>query len=202
MRRTSGCHGSLGTPDPGLDLSGVDHTVQALIVQGLSDQTRASYRTGVNRYLRFCRQFSLPPLPLSQLNLCRIVAALQMQNLSPPTIRVYLSGVRYYQIQAGGQDPSRSDMPKLNYVLRATQRVRPIRSRQLRLPITPPILRHLHSIWAVSPVTYTSRMLWAACCSSRSYAQGNSLVRQQGRTHHPCCRRRTCQWTAMTTRRQ
>ena len=104
--------------------------------------------------------FTSAPTPLSAqpVPLCRL------PNLSPPTVRVYLSGVRYHQIQAGGPDPSRSDMPQLNYVLRATQRARPIRSRQLRLPITPPILRHLHFVWAVSPITYTSRMLWAACC--------------------------------------
>ncbi len=92
------------------------------------------------------------------------MAFLYAQNLSPSTIRVYLSGVRYHQIQSGGPDPSHSDMPQLHYVLRATQRARPLCTRQLRLPITPSILRHLHSTWAAAPVTFTSRMLWAACC--------------------------------------
>ncbi len=55
-------------------------------------------------------------------------------------------------------------MPQLHYVLRAIRRTRPVRSRQLRLPITPAILHHLRSVWAASPVTYTYRMLWAACC--------------------------------------
>ena len=92
------------------------------------------------------------------------MAFLHSQNLSPSAIRVYLSGVRYYQIQSGGPDPSRTDMPQLHYVLRAIKRDRPVGSRQLRLPITPAILHHLHSIWAVPPVPYSSRMLWAACC--------------------------------------
>ena len=142
----------------------MDHTVQELIDRGLSSGSRSTYRTGINRYLRFCLHFSLPPLPLSQVNLCRFAAFLHTQDLSPSTIRVYLSGVRFYQIQAGGPDLSHADMPQLHYVLRATQRARPVGLRKLRLPITPAILRHLHSVWAAPPVTCTSRMLWAACC--------------------------------------
>ena len=107
-------HGTAGSPDAGLDLPGVDRSVQTLIGRGLSTRSHASYRTGITRYLRFCQRFSLPSLPLSQLNLCRFVAFLHAQNLSPSTIRVYLSGVRYHQIQSGGLDPSRIDMPQLH----------------------------------------------------------------------------------------
>ena len=142
----------------------MDEAVQDLVTRGLSSQSRASYRTGVNRFMGFCRRFSIPPFPLSQTNLCRFVAFLHAQNLSPSAIRVYLSGVRFYQIQSGGPDPSRTDMPQLHYVLRAIKRVTPVGSRQVRLPITPSVLHHLHSVWAASPVTYTSRMLWVACC--------------------------------------
>ena len=142
----------------------MDEAVQDLVTWGLSSQSRASYRTGVNRFMGFCCRFSIPPFPLFQTNLCRFVAFLHAQNLSPSAIRVYLSGVRFYQIQSGGPDPSRTDMPQLHYVLRAIKRATPVGSRQVRLSITPSILHHLHSVWAASPVTYTSHMLWAACC--------------------------------------
>ena len=108
----------------------MDHTVQELIDRGLSSRSRSTYRTGINRYLRFCLHFSLPPLPLSQVNLCRFAAFLHTQDLSPSAIRVYLSGVRFYQIQTGGPDPSHADMPQCPLSYPAGKASRP--------PKTPP----------------------------------------------------------------
>ena len=142
----------------------MDQAVSTLLAQGLSPQSLATYRTGITRYLNFCHQLQLIPLPASQSNLCRFVAVLHHQNISHATIRVYLSGVRFLQIRSGGPDPSRADMPQLHYVLRAAKRAKPLSTRSLRLPITPRILRLLLSIWSIHPVPYTARMLWAACC--------------------------------------
>ncbi len=161
----------------GLDLSGGDRTIQELIDRGLSARSRSTYRTGINHYLRFYRQFGLPSLPLSQLHLCRFTAFFYAQNLSPSATRVNLSGVRYYQIQAGGPDPSHTDMPQLHYVLRATP------PTNHTCHPTPPPLRmgrpadHLHCYgqhvaWDVLPVC----------------AQANSPALRRGHTSNQCYR--------------
>ena len=142
----------------------MDQTVHTLLRQGITPSTSLSYRSGIRRYYTFCTQFLLPPLPLSQSMLCRFVAWLHEQGLSPSSIRLYLSAVRFHQISLGGPDPSLTDMPQLHYILRAIRRTQPLHSRSSRLPITPSILRHLHSVWSAPPVAHDTCMLWAACC--------------------------------------
>ena len=65
---------------------------------------------------------------------------------------------------SGGQDPGLAQFPRLHYVIRAVSRTSPAASRPSRLPITPDVLRLLHSVWSVPPLTFNHRMLWAACC--------------------------------------
>ena len=123
-----------------------------------------SYRSGIRRYLAFCRRFALSPLPLSDNSLCRFVAALHADCLSPSSIRLYLSSLRFFQICLGNSVPDPVNFPRLHYVLRAVQRCNPRYRRAPRLPITPAILRHLYSAWSQSPVPYEHHMWWAACC--------------------------------------
>ena len=136
----------------------------SLLAQGLASSTLATYRSGIRRYTAFCRQFGLTPLPLSDLNLCRFVSYLHQQQLSPASVRLYLAALRYLQIVAVGHDPQPGEFPRLQYAVRAVRRLTPSRSWPLRLPITPAILRSLHRRWSPSPVSYRSRLLWAACC--------------------------------------
>ena len=128
----------------------MDNTVQTLSRQGLSCQSHASYQTGINHYLRFCCLFPLPSLPLSQPNLCRFVAFLHTQNLSPSAIRVYLSGVRYYQIfsQVAQTPPA---LICRSYITSSEPSRWP-----LCLPIMPSVLRHCtlsgpHHQWPTRP---------------------------------------------------
>ena len=65
---------------------------------------------------------------------------------------------------SGGSDPGLADFPRLHYVLWAISRISPRLRRPSRLPITPSVLRHLYSVWSTAPISYESRMLWAACC--------------------------------------
>ena len=115
------------------------------------------HRSGIRRYTAFCQQFGLTPLPL---NLCCFVSYLHQQQLSPASVRLYLAALCYLQIVAVGHDPQPGEFPRLQY---AVQRLTPSRSRPLRLPITPAILRSLHR-WSPPPVSYWSRLMWAACC--------------------------------------
>ena len=117
----------------------------------------------MRQYLSFCTRFSLAPFPVNQLALRRFVAWLHTWELSLSSIRQYLSAVRYHQI-FGGPDPSLSDMPRLHYLLTAARRLQPAHTRPLRLPITPDILLYLFRQWYTPPVSYDTRMLWAACC--------------------------------------
>ena len=147
-----------------MDLASLDQSVLSLLTQGLASSTLATYRSGIRRYTAFCRQFGLTPLPLCDLNLCRFVSYLHYQHLSPASVHLYLASLRYLQIVAGGRDPHPGEFPRLQYAVRAVRRLNPSRSRPLRLPITPAILRSLHRAWSSPPVAYRNRLLWAACC--------------------------------------
>ena len=69
--------------------------------------------------MAFFHQYSLHPLPLTDLNLCRFVSVLHNQQLSPSSIRLYLSSLRFLQISSGGRDPCFAEFPRLHYVIRA-----------------------------------------------------------------------------------
>ena len=65
-----------------LGLDDLDISVRSLIGCGIAKSTLASYESGKRRYLAFCTQFSLPPLPVSESTPCRFVAALHSDKLS------------------------------------------------------------------------------------------------------------------------
>ena len=94
------------------------------------------------------------------------VAWLAKEGLAHQTIRSYLSAIRHFHILAGQGDPLVGDpYPMLQYVLRGIKRSPTRTARQLRLPITPTILRTLKQQWqtmAARDQDYI--MLWAACC--------------------------------------
>jgi hypothetical protein len=147
-----------------VDIRRMDKIFCTLLNQGIAPSTSRSYSSGVRRYLSFCSLYNLVPRPLSQATLCRFAAYLLSIQLTPTTIRSYLSALRFYQISNGGQDPGMSDWPQLHYVLRAIHRTSPALSRPTRLPVTPEVLRSLYVVWDSQPVSYVSQMLWAACC--------------------------------------
>ena len=86
------------------------------------------------------------------------------QSVTWGTIKSYLSALRFFQIRAGGPDPSLSTFPRLCYVLKGIHKANPDHKRKQRLPITLSVLLQLHSVWSKPPVSYNSTMLWAACC--------------------------------------
>ena len=134
--------------------------------KALAPSTLCSYGSGQRRYLNFCRDASFQPLPVSEHTLCTFVAHLARERLTHQTIKTYLSAVRHYHIMAGQGAPFvGSAFPLLQYVLRGIKRSPAHPPRQLRLPITPAILRSLKAVWsprAMSDSDYI--MLWAACC--------------------------------------
>ena len=142
----------------------MDRAVHKYFAQSLAPSTKATYSSAIKRFICFCSTFNLTPLPLTDTLLSRYAAFLAENNLSFPSIRLYLSALRFLQVSHGHSNPSLSSTPYLQLVLRGIHRSGPGQSRQKRLPITPHILHQLYSLWSAAPVTYDKVMLWAACC--------------------------------------
>ena len=151
----------------GLDLQKLEEAVQFYFTKGLAQSTLRTYRGGKDRYLKFCFQAVLNPLPVSEQVLCSFVSHLAQQGLKYRTIKVYLSAVRHLQIAGNYPDPfGGSPMPKLEYVLRGVKKHEVEKGEGQRpcLPITPEILRQLKSQWEPTAHTWDTRMVWATCC--------------------------------------
>ena len=147
--------------DPtGAPKSGV---VRSFFDQGISEATRAVYQSGWRQYTKFCTEFTLSPLPLTEHTLCQFAAVLS-ESVSWGTICSYLSALRFYQICAGLPDPSLASLPRLAYLMKGIHRSLPDHTRDKRLPITPDLLRKLHMVWSQDTRTFDRVMLWAACC--------------------------------------
>lgn len=97
------------------------------------------------------------------MNLCRFVAHLYNIQLASSSVRLYLSALRFFQINLSGVDPSLPDMARLHYTVRGLSRLQLAGDRPTRLPITLDILETLFRVWSVESPTYERVMLWAAC---------------------------------------
>ena len=122
--------------------------------------------------MAFCSQLGVSrPLPVTEELLCRFVAMLGREGLKHSTIKVYLSGVRFYQIAQGLGDPFRgvgTSHPQLEYVMRGIKRVQAeggVKTKP-RLPVTPLILDKLQDrLCGGTRGTQDDWMLWAAACT-------------------------------------
>ena len=63
----------------------MDKAVSGILTRGVADSTLATYESGKRRYLAFCSQFHLAPLPIIESTLCRFVAFLATTSPSSPT---------------------------------------------------------------------------------------------------------------------
>ena len=95
--------------------------------------------------------------------MCRFAVFLA-ESISWGTIRSYISALRFYQISVGLPDPSIASFPRLTYLLKGIRKHSPDHVRSRRLPITPDILRSVHTVWSQGSMTFNKVMLWAACC--------------------------------------
>ena len=106
------------------------------------------------------------PFPVSESILCYFASFLGCQQLSPQSIKTYLSGIRHTQITLGLPDPRQfSSLPRLHLVQAGIQRMYTQQngtSKQIRLPITPSILLQLRAYWNQHAGEPDSIMLWAA----------------------------------------
>ena len=127
----------------------MDQAVQEYYTAALTPATHRTYKAAKRKYLTFCVNFSLSPIPTSENILCYFAACLGQEGLASSTIRTYLSGICQIQIAAGFPDPLIDHMPRLRQALKGirVQAVRIGRHPHPRLPITPSILPKLRRVW-------------------------------------------------------
>ena len=152
-----------GTSDAAarLDLGELESSAAFHFAKGLADSMHETYRAGENRFLRFRQLAGASPLPVSEGLLCKFVTYLVSEGLKHQSLKTYLSGVWYWQIRSGYLDPfHNSHMPRLDYTMKGIKRVEAQtgRGKRVRLPITPPLLRRMKTMWAGSMDTYNAKM--------------------------------------------
>ena len=142
----------------------MDQAVQEYYTAALTPATHKTYKAAEHKYLTFCINFNLSPLPTSECLLCYFVTYLGQEGLASSTIWSYVSGVHQTQIAAIFADPQIDHMPWLRQVLKGI-RVQAVRIGRHPCPcllITPSIFRKLRRVWLESSHTFNNAMLWAA----------------------------------------
>ena len=148
-----------------MHISTLDLSVDQYLGQCVAPSTHSASATACRRYSAFCQQFRLSLLfPLEEETLCCFVAHLSQQGLKHRSIKSYLSGLRFTQIQHALGSPSFSSMHRLEYVLVGIKRSQALAgsTQKPRLPITPPILKNLRRSWFRKENHQNPVMLWTA----------------------------------------
>ena len=96
--------------------------------------------------------------------MCLFVAYLAQQHLKHRTIKSYLSGLIFTQIQLALGSPVFNTMHRLDYVLTGIKHSQAQAGvlQKPRLPITIAIMRKLQQVWLSSEGYQDGTMLWAA----------------------------------------
>ena len=119
----------------------------------------------MKKFNQFCRDTNFAMQgTVNQNTLCYFVAYLAKHNLSPATIKVYLSALRYHHIANDLPEPNRLNMPKLKIMSNGVTKVaaKTLSQKTARLPITPDILRRVYKLWLPRSFEYETIMMWAA----------------------------------------
>ena len=133
--------------------------------RGVASSTARTYQSAKCRYACFCQAANCQLLPLTEASLSKFVSYLANQKLKHQTIKVYLSALRHLQIPEGLGNPFLpGSFPRLEYILKGIKHTPSVQSKETRLPITPPILKSLWSVWSSQVNDPDVVMLWAACC--------------------------------------
>ena len=90
----------------------------------------------------------IQPLPVNQQTLCYYVAYLAKHNLSPATIKFYLSALWHQHIASNVPELDRAKMQKLKIVRIGITHVSALKTKEThtRLPITSDILRRIYRL--------------------------------------------------------
>ena len=171
-----------------MDIHSLDNALQGYYSAALATSTHKTYRAAERRYVAFCEKFGVKPLPSNENNLCYFVTWLGQEGLQHSTIHTYLSGVRQIQIAHGFPDPKFDNMPRLCQILRGVKVVAGLqgRSKRIRLPITPSVLRKMKQIWVDGEEDFDKVMLWAAATTTFfTFCRAGEITIPEGKTYDP-----------------
>jgi hypothetical protein len=105
--------------------------------------TRKTYGAGIRKFLKFCGQHQVSPLPAQKETVAYFAVALT-RELTPSTIRVYLSAVTLMHRIAGFSDPAHNNY-LLKLVLKGAKRIHSLQPTKKREPITVQLLANILS---------------------------------------------------------
>ena len=163
------------------------------------------YKTGTKKFDEFCKKHKIiNPMPVDQRLLCYYITYLAQQGLADSTIRVYLSALRHHHIAYDIPEPDRTKMPKLKLVDSGIRRTKARTPKQIRLPVTPDILRQVYKHWYSSRHDYETIMLWSVstlCFFGFSGWVNSSVLQTQNTMLPPTCHSRMWQWIATQAHR-
>ena len=150
----------------GLDITHLWNTVQSYYHRGAAQSTKFVYASGQQRYLNFCSSVARQPPPMCESTLLLFVSHLAACGLSCTTIKVYLSTVRHFHTTYSHHKEFQEQLtPRLQ------QAIKGIKKRQARLKepkirrlITVEIMHKIHFVLSCRPVSFSTKMLWAAGC--------------------------------------
>ena len=127
-----------------MDIHQLDDAVRRYFAAALARSTHKTYAAAERRYLNFCKDFNLIPLPVSESTLCYFVACLGQQGLAHSSISTYLSGIRQVHISHGFGDPQPTKWSFLWQVLKGVRVEAGKKGRApiFQLPITTAILQN------------------------------------------------------------
>ena len=113
----------------------LSHNLDWILQESLSRNTRNTYKSALQSYLKFCSQMAFIPLPSNE-HILMLYVASSFQRLGFKTLKVYLAGIQYSSIMQG-YPLSVADMHRLHYALRGIRR---IQGNSFVRPIRQPIL--------------------------------------------------------------
>ena len=124
----------------------------------LCESTKATYKSHLRAYLRFCIYFECDPVPINNTNLF-LYAVFLACTLKPDSVRQYLNIVRLIHLESGLSNPLEGNYA-LRMLLRGIQKRKGQPPRQ-KLPITPSILKEIVTKLDLSDSFQAT--FWAVC---------------------------------------
>ena len=130
----------------------------------MAASTRRTYRAGITKFLKFCDQHHVCPLPALKETVAYFAVAMS-RELTPSTARVYLSAVTLMHRMAGFSDPAKHNF-LLKVVLKGARRIHAFEPTNRREPITAQLLAKLLSqIRHTRSIMKEDRHMLAAACT-------------------------------------
>ena len=122
-----------------------------------ADNTKRTYTSHSNSFLRFCTELCVPPVPANEKTIAMYAACLA-RRLRPASVRQYLNIVRVMHLEAGLSNPLK-DSWFISSTLKGIDRVKGTAVNR-KSPITPDILR-IKKVLKMSD--RDDIVFWAAC---------------------------------------